>query len=304
MDSDLELAIRLEANDNGIFDEEIIQNLINEQWNQQSNNTNGNNDQITSVLEETFYMDLTQNLREYMSDSHNYLTTMNDLESILDADDIELINEARQRTVRMQYNLQNVQVVPLQQLQPDPINQFLNAMGLNFGGNMLQMPPQSAFAQLNQFGLGNQPPHIAVFGGATNPLTGLFQQLNPSNFNNQNTQLNTQLNPQLNPLQNLFGNLNNLFNQSVPVVLTDEAIEHLPKLSYEELKDRYPDMEHDEQCVICYSKLTDEKDNYKYTVLPCHHKFHTDCIVPYLKDYNYHCPICREECGDHEPKLD
>ena len=25
--------------------------------------------------------------------------------------------------------------------------------------------------------------------------------------------------------------------------------------------------------------------------------FHTDCVTHWLKEYNYKCPICREECG-------
>ena len=33
------------------------------------------------------------------------------------------------------------------------------------------------------------------------------------------------------------------------------------------------------------------------TNLVCSHTFHTDCIQPYLKEYNYKCPICRAELG-------
>ena len=52
--------------------------------------------------------------------------------------------------------------------------------------------------------------------------------------------------------------------------------------------------DHKENCSICMMNI--KKDN-KISKLPCKHIFHTDCINPWLKEYNYKCPICRKECG-------
>ncbi len=50
----------------------------------------------------------------------------------------------------------------------------------------------------------------------------------------------------------------------------------------------------DEKCSIC---MTDMDVGEEACELPCNHNFHSDCIVPWLKQYNYKCPICRKEAG-------
>jgi hypothetical protein len=52
--------------------------------------------------------------------------------------------------------------------------------------------------------------------------------------------------------------------------------------------------DHGSNCSICMSQMI--KDD-KITLLKCNHNFHYDCITPYLKEYNYKCPVCRAEVG-------
>ncbi len=47
-------------------------------------------------------------------------------------------------------------------------------------------------------------------------------------------------------------------------------------------------------CSVCMGHM--EKDEM-VTKLKCEHTFHTECIEPYLKKYNYKCPVCRAEVG-------
>ena len=47
-------------------------------------------------------------------------------------------------------------------------------------------------------------------------------------------------------------------------------------------------------CSICMGCL--DKDE-EVSELKCSHTFHTECIKPYLREYNYKCPVCRAEVG-------
>jgi hypothetical protein len=80
-------------------------------------------------------------------------------------------------------------------------------------------------------------------------------------------------------------NPNNLFQDVV--VSTDEN--DLDKLKTTTLETKL-----DCDCSICMGSM--DKDE-TVTELNCSHTFHKDCIFPYLKQYNYKCPVCRAEVG-------
>jgi hypothetical protein len=50
----------------------------------------------------------------------------------------------------------------------------------------------------------------------------------------------------------------------------------------------------DINCTICIENM---KKDETILELKCSHTFHRDCIKQYLENYNYKCPICREEVG-------
>eukprot|EP00466_Bigelowiella_natans_P011136 jgi/Bigna1/71988/fgenesh1_pg.18_\ len=48
---------------------------------------------------------------------------------------------------------------------------------------------------------------------------------------------------------------------------------------------------HNSSCVIC---LEEFKLGTSIKVLPCKHGFHSECIVPWLRDRSDKCPICKQ----------
>ena len=46
-----------------------------------------------------------------------------------------------------------------------------------------------------------------------------------------------------------------------------------------------------DSCVIC---ITDFEDQEYYTMLPCGHGFHKECIEPWLIEKSALCPICKQ----------
>jgi E3 ubiquitin-protein ligase RNF115/126 len=50
----------------------------------------------------------------------------------------------------------------------------------------------------------------------------------------------------------------------------------------------------EEKCSICMCDINIDEE---VCDLPCTHTFHNECIQPWLKNYNYKCPVCRKEVG-------
>lgn len=100
-------------------------------------------------------------------------------------------------------------------------------------------------------------------------------------------------NPQniINILNSLIININNIQEnnsvfQNVVVTVDDN--------DFEKLESQVLTCDHESNCTICMSQMV---KNEKITLLKCNHNFHHECITPYLKEYNYKCPICRAEVG-------
>lgn len=114
----------------------------------------------------------------------------------------------------------------------------------------------------------------------------MFQYINFVNGNLQNNWIN-------NPVNNdsLVNVINSLVNngssfQNVVVSMDDKEVDKLESYKL--------DSNLESNCSICMGQMEKEE---QVTKLVCTHIFHTDCIQPYLKEYNYKCPICRTELG-------
>ncbi|KAI0778698.1 hypothetical protein BD413DRAFT_115422 [Trametes elegans] len=79
-------------------------------------------------------------------------------------------------------------------------------------------------------------------------------------------------------------------NAHQPVPASEEVLEKLPR---EVLEEGSPLLEKD--CAVCKEQFkveTEDPDDLVVISLPCHHPFHENCIVPWLKT-SATCPVCR-----------
>jgi len=114
--------------------------------------------------------------------------------------------------------------------------------------------------------------------------------------------LTTTNNPFINIFDNIMNQAQNQTQEDVPVVLTEEALDVIEKISYTELIDKYNIVEcKDDACTICMEpyEITDEN----ISVMPCKHYFHFECISKWLKDCNHKCPVCKKSCGENKPLI-
>lgn len=245
MNDDLAFALRLEANDREIYDEEIIQNLLNQCI---KNETYDLDTVIDSIIKNNFDDFSDESVFECTFESTDYIDTINLLHDHLQTQESTLINSHLQRIARLQRTITqplNLNAIPITDFSVDLPHVFTSFLGNGTTFNIINIPTISDL--LN-----------AV---ATN------------------------------------------FTDPVPVTLTENALNSIPDITYDQVKEKLPNLDQDEACSICFSKLTDEHTQYKYNILKCNHVFHCNCIKEYLKKYDYHCPICREECGEYSAQI-
>ena len=105
---------------------------------------------------------------------------------------------------------------------------------------------------------------------------------NSSNIENNGSSM---LNNIISIIQNTLDNEQEEF-QDVVVTVDDNDLEKLSKTIVTNNMDI--------DCSICLSNL---QINEEIIELNCTHKFHSECILTYLKEYNYKCPVCRIQIG-------
>ena len=54
-------------------------------------------------------------------------------------------------------------------------------------------------------------------------------------------------------------------------------------------------------CSICMDDLSVGDE---YFDIECKHKFHKKCMIKWLEEYNYICPVCRGEIGKSKAHIE
>jgi hypothetical protein len=137
------------------------------------------------------------------------------------------------------------------------------------------------------------PPTFITFQILSNGESHSFNSQS-NNFNQTNSQIYSH-NSMINILNSIFNELEGNLNENE---LTDNTFEDViitvDENDIKKLKSIKLQSNIDNNCIICMENMI--KDEI-VTELNCGHFFHTECIEPYLKQYNYKCPICRSEVG-------
>lgn len=124
----------------------------------------------------------------------------------------------------------------------------------------------------------------------------------PDLVDNNNNIINYNIQPAIVRVGNRFGINNDIFNilfqhnphnvynnnnnQDVVASLSTTDMDNLNKYKLEKSLD--------DPCSICKTSMDTDEEVYR---LECGHIHHSECIEPWFKQYNYKCPMCRQEVG-------
>ena len=149
-------------------------------------------------------------------------------------------------------------------------------ISVSLGGNEIQINTLNNNSDVNPHSIANLLNNFPLQYNMVPPQPSL-----PSmNYMNFVTLLNNFMNQPIVPPNNY---------EDVLVTLDDKEFENLVS---KKLEDK---MEYD--CAVCLESMVKDE---MVTELKCNHTYHTSCIEPYLKQYNYKCPVCRADVGKHK----
>ena len=135
-------------------------------------------------------------------------------------------------------------------------------------------------------------PTIQIIGGSGMIQIGF-------SLNSQIHQITNSINSGLggNILQQYAAGLGNSGGESLEFMLNSLAppvVSTLNEEDFQKIKKYKTETKLQENCSICMCSMD---ENEELCELICNHHFHNECIEPWLKKYNYKCPVCRTELG-------
>lgn len=105
------------------------------------------------------------------------------------------------------------------------------------------------------------------------------------------------LEPELNMFNTIINYINttqNTLNQHFNDSIDEDVLVTLDATDLSNLEKITVETKQDDHCTIC---LQDIEEGEIITNLPCKHYYHHECISKYLKEFDYKCPLCREDAG-------
>jgi hypothetical protein len=158
----------------------------------------------------------------------------------------------------------------------NPVFASNSFISVSLGGNEIQINTLNNNSDVNPLNIANLLNNFPLQYNMVPP-----QPILPSmNYMNFVTLLNNFMNQPIVPPNNY---------EDVLVTLDDKEFENLVS---KKLEDK---IEYD--CAVCLESMVKDE---MVTELKCNHTYHTSCIEPYLKQYNYKCPVCRADVGKHK----
>ena len=102
------------------------------------------------------------------------------------------------------------------------------------------------------------------------------------------------------PELNMFNTIINFINQNNQPIENNDDFEEdilitLNKKDIDNLNKTIASIKQPDICTICLQDIDKGETMIK---LDCEHYYHNECIVKYLNEFNYKCPICRKSVGE------
>jgi hypothetical protein len=301
IDHDFEFAVRLQLHDQGIVNEEYIDNYIDI-----LRNNNYNLNMIHNPLRNFDVSD--EEFNKYLSELVNYrfldnFSLINRVDYSMYVNNNNNININNVNTNNINTNNINTNNINTNNINTNNINPFQHILD-----NLNNLTTDITFQNMNNeetppINLDNQftsiiPPQINQQYPGIPSISASFE-INNNNIQSGRNFLQSVLNTIISPIQ-----------EDVIVPLANESIEELNnvnKYTYEEFKEKLFNngKDIDPACSICQTSYDEEiietgKDDI--IQLDCKHYFHATCINEWLKNYNHICPICKSECGNTNPR--
>lgn len=281
-----ENSLLIKLDEIGIFDDEVRQEIINEY------NTNNYFDD----LDDSDFSDLSDDSSEddpFMYSDNLYRNIVDSYSSIYGDDYINYqnINSNDELGIRQEYQqrIDPSYNIPAPALPASLLSSVTSLMNQNTNHNADQyIDGQYSYSYVSVDSNGITTSHSN---------TGSL----PSNSTPSANPFLTFLNMFADELDGLQLDHNgNLDDVSLP--LKEEELDNFEQASLDQLKSKFPNIPDDEQCSICFDSILDG-ENETFTILPCKHYFHKECIKEDLTKYHHKCPICKVDLGKTSPQF-